>query len=102
MKALAKVLMILLLIWSPDIRAQVKRKIELHDTHLLPGQRAPWEGVLLPQGHYVQCDNSMREQVACEQALQESISSGMSFGDYAVVFSLGAIFGALTYIALQH
>lgn len=82
--------------------AETVRPIELLDKKLSVGQRAPYAGILVPDPHYRQLSGCLQTMPACESALQDSIKSGLSFGDYAIVFSLGALFGALTYEVLRH
>lgn len=82
--------------------AEVVRTIELLDKKLIAGQRAPYAGVLVPDPHYRELGSCLQTLPACESSLQDSIKSGMSFGDYAVVFGFGALFGILVDAAIKH
>lgn len=82
--------------------AETIRPIERLDLPIRQGDRAPFAGVLLPVNHYKQNSECLQTLPKCEYALNESIQSGMSFGDYAITFGLGSIFGLLLYVAIKH
>ena len=56
----------------------------------------------MPEYHYRQLSTCLETLPICERNLQDSIQSGSSFGDQVIIFSLGARFGALTYVAIRH
>lgn len=82
--------------------AETVRPIELLDKKIIAGQRAPYTGILMPDVHYRDLSSCLQTLPACESSLNDSIKSGVSFGDFVVSFSLGALFGALAYVTLHH
>ena len=80
----------------------VVNNLILQDLHLHAGQRAHHEGVLVALPRYKLYTEKFEQLTACEGALNDSIQSGVSFGEYTLVFSLGAMFGLATYLVLKH
>jgi hypothetical protein len=78
------------------------RQIDYMDRAVKKGQQVPFDGVLVPVPHYKQCSESLQELPMCEQSLQESIQSGVSFGDYSLAIGAGALFGASMVLIFQH
>lgn len=84
------------------IASDIVREPALIDKILHAGQRAPYGGVLVPADHYKQLSGCLQELPICESGLQDSIKSGMSFGDFTLLFGAGAIFGIAMYAVLKH
>jgi hypothetical protein len=100
-----KALMILFLITSLCTKSLAVEGVIIHDLidrKLTAGQRAPYAGILVTDDHYRQLSSCLGTLPACEASLQESIKSGISFGDFALVFGAGALFGALVLAVAQN
>lgn len=82
--------------------SSINAKATEMDLFLNKGEKTPYTGFLIPKDHYQLLDSSTKELVSCESALAESVQSGISFGDYSVIFGLGTVFGILTYTVLKH
>lgn len=80
----------------------VRGETPLLDKLLKAGQRAPYVGVLVPGYHYKILSSCLQELPICESGLQEYISTGMSFGDFALLFGAGAVFGVAMYAVIKH
>lgn len=91
----------LLLINSTSPAAEITRT-DLQDRPLHAGQRAYYSGILVPEYHYRQVSSCLQTLPACESALNDSIKESESFGDKALDFGMGALFGALLYGIFKH